>query len=303
MGQSSPSRRKEHKEILVNFVRDFVNSVLKLLAQCARNLIDKRLTVLRILQAEKIIFSNQNQALGISICHQQEIPSAIEALKLPSPRPVIVWIGGAGSLTAYYVGAVCKVAHTVAQIAQKTNAVIVDGATEAGVMAVMGQVYDREKYRFPLIGVVARQLVDWSNVPQKQQRHLMEKMQLTIKSLLVRSAGDPGNLDPYHTHFFFVPGKRWGAESGWISDIATQISGHCPSVTILSNARPGGICVQDVEYSLHAGRPVLVMQGTGGWADELASRPPRSALWKIVGVNDQQQGILEALLPTNAFAD
>jgi phage gp46-like protein len=30
------------------------------------------------------------------------------------------------------------------------------------------------------------------------------------------------------------------------------------------------------------------MQGTGGWADELADQPPGSNLWNIVRVDDQE---------------
>jgi hypothetical protein len=164
---------------------------------------------------------------------------------------------------------------------------IVDGATDGGVMAVLGQVYAQGDYTYPLIGVVAEQLVAWSNVPGKQAFSLTRKIRLALTSWLVGFAGMPCHLEPNHTHFCFVPGNRWGAESAWISSIASQLAGDYSSVTILSNGRPGGICVQDVEHSLDVNRPVIVMAGTGGWADELASQPPRSKLWRIVSVDDQ----------------
>lgn len=245
--------------------------------------------------AQKIVFSNQKHALGISISRRAEISPATEALQLPAPRPVIVWIGGAGSMEPRFAEPVSKVARTAVQIAREKYAMIVDGATDGGVMAVLGQVYSQYDCSFPLVGVVAEQLVAWSNVPGRQEFSLTRKIQLVVTSLLVGSAGIPWHLEPNHTHFCFVPGNRWGAESAWISNIATQLAGNYSSVTILSNGRPGGICVQDVEHSLDANRPVIVMAGTGGWADELASQPPKSDLWKIVSVDDQQ-GLREIVL-------
>lgn len=107
-----------------------------------------------MVRAVKIVFSNQKHALGISISRRAEISHATEALHLPAPRPVIVWIGGAGSMAPRYEEPVSKVARTVAQIAQEKNAMIVDGATDGGVMAVLGQVYSQGDYTSPLIVVV-----------------------------------------------------------------------------------------------------------------------------------------------------
>jgi len=242
-----------------------------------------------MMQTEKIVFSNRRQALAVSVTRQEETPQAIEALKLPAPRPVIVWIGGAGSMQTRFGEPVSKIARIVAQIAQEARAIMIDGATASGVMAVVGEVYFQGGYEFPLVGVVAKQLVSWSNVPQKPRTDLMRKIRLAVTSMLVGSAGIPWPLDPHHTHFFLVPGNWWGVESAWISHIATQLAGDCPSITVLSNGRPGGgICTQDVEYSLGANRPVLVMQGTGGWADELANRPSTTDLWEVVAADDEQ---------------
>ena len=240
------------------------------------------------MQTEKIVFSNRRQALAVSVTRQEETPEAIEALRLPAPRPVIVWIGGAASMQPRYEVPISRVARMVAQIAQEARAIIIDGATASGVMAAIGQMYSQGSYEFPLVGVVAKQLVSWSNVPQKPRTDLMRKIRLAVTSMLVGSAGIPWPLDPHHTHIFLVPGNWWGAESAWISHIATRLAGDYPSITVLSNGRPGGgICRQDVEYSLDANRPVLVMQGTGGWADELASQPPRSDLWEVVAADDE----------------
>jgi hypothetical protein len=51
--------------------------------------------------------------------------------------------------------------------------------------------------------------------------------------------------------------------------VATEIAGGAPSATILING--GDIAFDDVANSLAAGRPVLVVQGTGRTADRIAA--------------------------------
>jgi hypothetical protein len=109
-------------------------------------------------------------------------------------------------------------------------------------MKEMGLQRKRNKFSFPLIGVVFDSLL----------------MQEDPKSI----------LDPNHTHFFLVPGEDWGDESAWISKIATAIAGDQKSITVLVNG--GKISKTDVEYSLMENRPAFVMRGTGRMADEIA---------------------------------
>jgi SLOG in TRPM, prokaryote len=51
--------------------------------------------------------------------------------------------------------------------------------------------------------------------------------------------------------------------------VATELAGGWPSVTVLVNG--GEISYTDVACSLHAGRPVLAVAGSGRTADEVAS--------------------------------
>jgi hypothetical protein len=247
------------------------------------------------LRTEQIVFSNQQKALCLVVPNQLDLQYAIQALRLSAPCPVLVWIGGANSMERQYAEPVGRVAQLVAEIAQERKAIVIDGATDSGVMAVMGRVYAQGDFTFPLVGVVARKLVDWGNVPAKSNISLLQRLQSSVKALSPGSASQPGQLDPYHTHFFMIAGRRWGAESPWISQIATRLSGGYPSVTILSNGRPGGITGADTAYSVRANRPVIVAGGTGGWADELADQPRRSALWKIVQA-DNPAAVCETIL-------
>jgi hypothetical protein len=66
-----------------------------------------------------------------------------------------------------------------------------------------------------------------------------------------------------------VAGDSRGAEPPDQTPVATILAGPCPSVTVLVNG--GEICVVDARLSLVAGRPVLVLAGTGRAADRIAA--------------------------------
>lgn len=248
------------------------------------------------MKAKEIIFSIDRHASMVTLQEEADIQAGVAALEIPVPTPTIVWIGGAGSVTEEFVAPARQAAIRVAQAARQAGAVVVDGATDSGVMAAMGRIHSLGDHTFPLVGVVAKDLVAWWNVPAQKGSILP-----TFAKKLIRypftggKAGEPWILNPYHTHFLLVPGSRWGAESSWIADIATHIAGDQPSITVLVNGRSGGgICAQDVENSLRVGRRVLVLTGTGGWADELAAEPPPSDMWQFIPFNEKK-AVVEAL--------
>lgn len=215
-----------------------------------------------MLFSEKISFSGQHEAAWLRVGNEAELPEALQALGLNPPRSVLVLVGGASGLQKEHVDAVSRIISLLAQIADVTNAVVIDGGTQSGVMAWMGQARARADYRFPLMGVAAEGVVTWPGGAEENTRT---------------------PLDPNHSHFILVPGKRWGDESPWIAKIATQLAGALPSVTILING--GEISRQDVKNSLAAGRPVIILQGTGRLADELANQPLQSLMTVIAAAD------------------
>lgn len=176
-----------------------------------------------------------------NISDNSEIPLALNELEIPHPQHVIVLVGGAGGIGFLDKFPMKKAVSIVAQLAEETRSVVVDGGTQAGIMTEIGKQRQRNKFTFPLVGVV-------------------------FDSLLMQE--DPASiLDPHHTHFLLIPGDDWGDESGWISKIATAIAGDKKSITVLING--GMISRHDVEYSLLENRPTFVMRGTGRLADEI----------------------------------
>jgi hypothetical protein len=170
-----------------------------------------------------------------NISDDGEIQQALTELNIPHPKPTIVLVGGAGGIGFMDKFPMKKAVGIVAQLAEESGSVVLDGGTQAGIMTEIGVQRKKHGYTFPLVGVVFDAL-------------LMKEEPASI-------------LDPNHTHFLLIPGRDWGDESAWISKIATVVAGDRKSVTVLVNG--GKISRSDVEYSLMAKRPTFVMRGTG----------------------------------------
>ena len=176
-----------------------------------------------------------------NISNDHEIQEALDELGIPHPKTTIVLVGGAGGIGFLDKFPMKKAVGIIAQLAEEAGAVVLDGGTQAGIMTEIGVQRKKNKYTFPLVGVVFDAL-------------LMKEEPASI-------------LDPHHTHFILIPGDDWGDESAWISKIATVVAGERKSITVLVNG--GNISRSDVEYSLMAKRPTFVMRGTGRLADEI----------------------------------
>lgn len=211
----------------------------------------------------QISFKGDNTAKAAYIADNIDINKAIEELHIPHPMTVIVLVGGAGGIGWLDKFPMRKAIGIVARLAEETQSVVIDGGTQAGIMTEIGRQRKRNKFSFPLIGVVFDSLL----------------MKEEPKSI----------LDPNHTHFFLIPGEDWGDESAWISKIATSIAGDKKSITILVNG--GNISKTDVEYSLLENRPTFVMRGTGRLADEI----PLTGKVVAIDISQKPDEILEFL--------
>jgi SLOG in TRPM, prokaryote len=137
----------------------------------------------------------------------------------------------------------------LAPLAEKWQACVVDGGTDAGVMRLMGEARAAIAGRFPLIGVSP---VNLATLPS-QTAH--------------SEAAAP--LERHHTHFLLVPGSTWGDESPWIAGVATALADQSPSVTVLVNG--GEVTWQDAAQNVQAGRMVIAIAGSGRTADMIAA--------------------------------
>jgi hypothetical protein len=193
--------------------------------------------------------SGDIRAAPIRIASTDDIAAALDSAGLRLDRPVIVLVGGAGTMGGKEFETGAQVLRDeVVPIAERRDAVVIDGGTDSGVMQLIGRARSALGGSFPLIGVAAEGTV------------------------LVPGAGTPSpdavELEPNHTLFLLVPGTRWGDEVRWMTDVARVIAGHRSSVTVLVNG--GQIAYTDVAASLGSGRPVVVLAGSGRTADAIA---------------------------------
>ena len=77
-------------------------------------------------------------------------------------------------------------------------------------------------------------------------------------------------FDPDHSHFVLVESKEWGGETEMMFKLAKSLSDRIPVVAILANG--GDISRKEVLSSVRQGWPLIVIEGTGGLADDIAQK-------------------------------
>lgn len=182
------------------------------------------------------------------VSQADDLPVALKALDLGAHRPVLVLVGGAGGMTPDHQAAMAGAMERIIPALDKWGAAIVDGGTDSGVMRIIGQVRDAAGAGLPLVGVAAEGTVILPGVPP---------------------ASHAVPLEPHHTQVILVPGDDWGDECPWLSLVATAIADGQPSLTLVVNG--GQVTYDDIEHSFRAGRPVIILAGTGRTADTIAA--------------------------------
>jgi hypothetical protein len=77
---------------------------------------------------------------------------------------------------------------------------------------------------------------------------------------------DSAPLDPNHSHFVLVDGKEWGSETETLFELAAAF--NVPVLAILVNG--GAIAKDELLQSVRRNWPVIVIEGSGRLADEVA---------------------------------
>lgn len=194
--------------------------------------------------------TNLPTSLAIQVDQVKELPHALQQIGLKGTRPTLVIVGGASGLTHEYFHSLQRLfEEKIVPLAEKFQAYVVDGGTDAGVMQLIGKARCKLGATFPLIGVAA--------------------MGTVILPEIENTFADAAPLEPNHTHFVFVPGNNWGDESPWIADVATVLANGAPSVTVLING--GAIALIDASHSIRVNRSLIVVAGSGRTADRIVA--------------------------------
>jgi hypothetical protein len=203
-----------------------------------------------------------------------DLPLALARVGLGGSRPMLVVVGGADGLDPVIARRLLGLFRDrLAPVLERLGAVVIDGGTDAGVMAVVGQARRQSGAGFPLLGVAARGTVHLPGEP----------------------CGRGVPLEPNHTQLILVPGAEWGDEVPWIAAAASAAAGSRGSATLVAGG--GRITERDIAASLSARRPTLLLMGSGGSADAAAAGPMRHPLLRPIAETDDWLA-LDALLPS-----
>ncbi len=180
------------------------------------------------------------------------VGAALAAIGLTGPRPVLILVGGAANLDPKVAVRLRPLFRDLVPVLDRLGAAVIDGGTDVGVMALMGEARQHGSGRFPLIGIAPRGRV---NAPARFPPAGRDETRVA--------------LDPHHSHFLLVPGERWGDESPWLMAAAERLASG--RATLMLVAGGGEITRRDILHRLRQASRILALAGSGGTADALVA--------------------------------
>lgn len=203
-------------------------------------------------EKKEILFSNGNSARLVAPPTGTPAVSVLKALDIEQPKALIMIAGGAAGLDESLKPCLAQLfSRGVTWAAAEMHAIIVDGGTQAGVMAIMGQAVADQGRQSVLLGLAPTGKVSYPGGPAEG------------------SIEDRAPLDPNHSHFVLVESDEWGGETETMYELAEELSKEIPVLTVLVNG--GQVAKHEVLQSVSQGWPIIVIEGTGRLADEIAS--------------------------------
>src|SRR5215831_18121222 len=197
-----------------------------------------------------ITFGNGNRAVVVTAPGDASAKAILETLGITSPRAVILLFGGAAGLDdSRKAHLETLFADGVTPVAVELGALIIDGGTQSGVMAMMGQAIAQSPGTYQLLGIA----------PEGKIAHP------EISGASALSDGTP--LEPNHSHFVLVESNEWGGETEKMLELARAF--NAPTIAILVNG--GAIAADEALQSVRNGWQLLVIEGSGRFADEVSA--------------------------------
>src|SRR6476646_6141857 len=104
-----------------------------------------------------ITFGNGNRAVVVTAPGDASANAILEALGITSPRAVILLFGGAAGLDdSRKAHLETLFADGVKPVAVELGALIIDGGTQSGVMAMMGEAVAQHPGTYQLLGIAPK---------------------------------------------------------------------------------------------------------------------------------------------------
>jgi hypothetical protein len=232
---------------------------------------------------------------GSAVEANAEVRALIDTVRHQTDA-LVVLSGGASKMSEAKQGELLAMFEALGTLAMERRIAVGDGGTKAGIMEAAGTARRASGRAFPLIGVApAREIPPAGKTP----------------------------LDPNHSHVVAVDDTALAAgEAGWGSETATmywlfgQIAEGRPSVAVVANG--GGITLAEIDANVDAGRPTILIEGSGRAADAVitlvrgtmpaegevalmqnkareAKLNRRPELFRVVSITKGAPGLLEAL--------
>jgi hypothetical protein len=198
---------------------------------------------------ETIRFPNGRTARLVRVSPETPPDAWLAALDLGSPRALVVVCGGAGGMNVREIEAVRPlIVDGLARLAAREQIAVLDGGTNSGVMALIGEGAAHHGLTAPLIGVCPAAKVSWPENPNPQAE---------------------AELEPRHSHFVLTPGEEFGAETEFLYALAGALGARLPSLALLING--GSIALRETLLNVRQRRPLVVFRGSGRAADVIAA--------------------------------
>ena len=199
----------------------------------------------------EIHFPNGNLAQAILPPAGTRATDLLNTLNIRQPNAVIIIAGGASKMDEQVHPDLDRLfTRGTAQVAASARALIIDGGTHAGVMTIIGQAVAEQQRRTTLLGVAPAGIVTYPG----------QSTEIRGKECVP--------LDPNHSYFVLVETDEWGGETDTMYELAKTLSAGHPSVAILING--GSVAKSEVLHNVRQRRPIIVMEGSGRLADEIA---------------------------------
>ncbi|MGH1363914.1 MAG: DUF4231 domain-containing protein [Calditrichia bacterium] len=198
---------------------------------------------------QHILFKNGHSAHSVLHNDSTSIKNIVRSLKLPDFEGVIVIVGGTQeSEDAEKNSRIEQLFNRgILQAALNTNALLIDGGTDYGVMKKLGQAVADRSERPVILGIAPRGKI---NLPGENVE---------------------GNhsLEPNHSHFVFADSAKWDDSTSLMFRLAEQLSNDKPVMAVLVN---GGKTSKDcIVQATRRGWRTLVLKGSERLADQIAA--------------------------------
>ena len=202
------------------------------------------------MRKDTISFENGNRAAVVTASRDASARAILDALGIVSPPAVILLFGGAAGLDDSRKAHLATLfAEGVTPVAAELGALIIDGGTQSGVMAIMGEAVAQHPGTCQLLGIAP-------------------KGKIAHPEIVGASAvSDGAPLEPHHSYFVLVESAEWGGETTTMLGLARAF--NAPIVAVLVNG--GAIAADESLQSVRNGWPLLVVEGSGRFADELSA--------------------------------